>query len=85
MSNKRGQQHSSKLQSEGESTDTVMHMEKRKAKEIQESGTVIEKSIDLLQKEILDCQKHTKALQQEITHLSGLKHKLKGKLVLLPF
>jgi len=87
------------LQSDGESTDTVICTAKRKAKEIQwsgssiqqsgsliqQSGSLIEKAIDHLHKEISDCQKHTKALQQEITHLSGLKHKLKGKLVLLPF
>jgi len=77
------------LQSDGESrgepTETVFRTAKKRAKEIQESCSLIEKSIDYLHQEILDCQRHTKALQQEITHLSGLKHELKGKFVLPPF
>ena len=45
-----------------------------------ENTASIERLIELLYKEILDCNKKTQALQQEITGLSGLKHELKDVL-----
>jgi len=85
MAAKRKLQQSSELevQSEGVSSEETTKklfrsVKKRRAKDIQVSGSTMEKSIDQLHKEIVECQKRTKALELEINNLLGLKDNLKG-------
>ena len=70
---------------DGETINDIITMAKKRTKRIKVSSSSLERSVDLLCKEVLECKNETRALKQELTRVSGLKQELKGKFMLPPF
>ena len=71
---------------DGENIEDIITTAQKRTKRIQNSTSSLQRSVDLLCKEVLEYKNQTRDVQQQLTRVLGLKEELKGIFfMLLPF